>query len=186
MQVPLSSITISSRIFPIFWVPFAGGQLLLVLAHYEVYGDRPGLRFPLRIAVVLMIIFCTLICFNYIVQTTFIHNLAWNYQPVYDSAIQNFSMANSLSLAWAIELWGYDILGISLWLLRAIYIPRFRWIVYLLWINLIASLAPILWTILDVKWILTTLGVGLYLFWNILMILILILIYSSNKKMNRI
>lgn len=162
------------------------GQLLLVLAHYEVYGHRPELRFPLRVAVILMIIFCTLICFNYIVQTTFVHNLAWNYQPVYEGAIQNFSMANSLSLAWAIELWGYGLLGISLWLLRSIYVERFRAISILLWVNLISSIVPILWTILDVKWVLTTLGLGLYLFWNLLMILILILIYRSDKKMTTI
>lgn len=159
------------------------GQLLLVLGHYELYSGQSRLiRFRLLIAVVLVVVFCTLISFNYIVQTTFVHNLAWNYQPAYDSAIQYFSMSNTLSLAWAIELWGYGILGISLWLLRDIYTPHFKIISTLLWINLFSSIIPILWTILDVKWVLSPLGIGLYFFWNLLMILIMILVYKANKN----
>lgn len=159
------------------------GQLLLVLGHYELYRTRsPLIRFRLLIAVFLMVVFCTLITFNYIVQTTFVHNLAWNYQPGYDQAIQYFSMSNTLSIAWAIELWGYGILSISLWLLRDIYTPFFKLISILLWINLISSIVPILWTILDVNWVMSTLGLGLYFVWNLLMILLMILFYQSNKN----
>jgi len=77
-----------------------GGMLMLVAGHYLNFKEDNNLKkFHLFLSVAWTIIFATLICFNYICQITFVHNLALNYKPEYDYAISIFSMSNPLSLS---------------------------------------------------------------------------------------
>ncbi len=39
-------------------------------------------------------------------------------------------------------------------------------------------------TIIDVNWLLTTVGLAGYFFWNVLMIALMILIYKQSKKIH--
>ena len=65
------------------------------------------------VALVLTAAYATLIFFNYINQTTFLPALAQNYRPEYDAVISTFSLNNPLALCWAIEMWGYALLGLA-------------------------------------------------------------------------
>lgn len=160
-----------------------GGVLMLVLAHFMDHRQGEArISWKLGLSLVLAIVFCTLIGFNYICQTTFVHQMAINYRPIYEPVLAAFSMSNPYSLAWAIEMWGYGILGISLWLLADVYRKNSRWIPTLFLANMLLSLGSIAWTIVDARWVMTTMGLGLYLFWNVLMILILVMILRQSGK----
>lgn len=88
-----------------------GGYVVMIAALYQLAEEQQ--KTNALVAVVFTSIFATLIFFNYISQTTFIPAMAQAYQPAYDAAISIFSLANPLSLCWAIEMWGYALLGVA-------------------------------------------------------------------------
>ena len=160
-----------------------GGMLMLVAGHYLNYnGENAQVKFYLLVALGWTIVFCVLILFNYICQTTFVHSLALNYKPEYDSAIETFSMSNPLSFCWANEMWGYGILGIATCLMSGYYIDNNKTIHALLIVNCIMSMLGVVFTIIDISWVITTAGFICYFIWNVLMIVLLILIYRNSKR----
>src|SRR5690349_7669426 len=102
-----------------------GGMAMVAAGHYlnSAQSDT-RVRFALLLSVLSTSVFAALITFNYICQTTYIHNLAVQYSPANDIGIAMFSMVNPTSLCWAIEMWGYAILGIATLLLAAYYRKR--------------------------------------------------------------
>ncbi|HET7898765.1 MAG TPA: hypothetical protein VFL47_13870 [Flavisolibacter sp.] len=160
-----------------------GGMLLLSTAHYlNAEKALPLDKMHVFLSVVWTTIFATLIFFNYICQTAYIHHLASNYQPENDMAIAMFSMANPASLSWAIEMWGYAFLGVATWLLAAYYRERSRVIYILLIANGITSVFSAALYTYNAKWLLTTAGLAGYFVWNLLMIVLLLSIYRHAKK----
>lgn len=160
-----------------------GGMLMLATGHYLQYsGEKSHVKTKLVLALSLTTVFCGLIAFNYICQTTFVHNLATHYRPEYGPLIAGFSMANPTSFCWANEMWGYGVLGVATWLTAAYYKEKNIFIYWLLILNGIVSLISPMWTILDVNWVMSPLGFSLYLFWNVLMIVLMIAIirYTSS------
>jgi hypothetical protein len=139
-------------------------------------------KFHLLLALAWTTIFAVLISFNYICQTTYIHNLAINYRPEYESAIASFSMSNPLSFCWANEMWGYAILGVATWLTAGYYRRRSKFVRGLLITNGILSLGSAVWTIVDIGWVMTRFGILCYVVWNILMIALVIAIYYQAKR----
>lgn len=161
-----------------------GGMLLFSAGHYLSYtGENITIRTNLLLALSLTIVFFALIAFNYICQTTFIHNLSTHYRQEYDALIAGFSMSNPSSFCWANEMWGYGVLGVATWLIAPYYKGRNNLIRRLLIANGIISLISPIWTIIDVQWVLSAVGFSLYLAWNFLMILIMILVirHSTNS-----
>jgi len=160
-----------------------GGMLMLVAGHYLNYReDNEVTKFHLLFALGWTLVFCALISFNYICQTTFVHNLALHYKPEYDSAIFTFSMSNPLSFCWANEMWGYALLGVATMLMSGYYRGINNVIRILLIANGVISLGSAVWTIVDVNWVMTLAGLSCYFFWNILMIVLMIMIYSFSRK----
>jgi len=160
-----------------------GGMLMLAAGLYlSDSGENPEVKFHLLIALGWTIVFCALISFNYICQTTYVHNLALHYKPEYDAAISTFSMSNPLSFCWANEMWGYGLLGIATSLMAGYYKNRNTVIRFLLIANGIISMAGVVWTIIDINWVMTTTGLVSYLLWNVLMIVLMILIFRQTKK----
>ena len=160
-----------------------GGMLMLATAHYCNSRYESELdKMHILLSVIWTTIFAALIFFNYICQTTFIHHLATHYKPEYDTAIATLSMANPASLSWALEMWGYAILGVGTWLLAAFYRDKNRTIYLLLVTNGVISVFSAALFIFNNEWLLTAAGLGGYLFWNLLMAILLILIYRYSKK----
>jgi hypothetical protein len=163
------------------------GMFMVVTGHYLNYsGSNDETRFHLLMSLGLTTVFSVLISFNYICQATFVHNLAFEYRPEYEVAISIFSMANPRSLCWAIEMWGYGLLGIGTLLLSTYYQGRSNWIQALLILNGFVSVASAVWMSIDVRWVMSPVGLGLYLAWNALMIAILILIYRDAGKLSKV
>lgn len=157
-----------------------GGMLILTAGHYLNATDRN--RGALLIALALTIVFATLIFFNYIVQTTFIHNLVMHYRPEYDPVITAFSMANPLSLCWGIEMWGYAILGVATWVLAVYYRGASKALWFLLQLNGGISIAGAVLTVVNIQWVMMPAGLAAYAAWNVLMIVLMILIYRHAGK----
>ncbi len=158
-------------------------MLMLAVGHYLNYqGEVAETKFHLLVSLGWTVVFCTLISFNYICQTTFVHNLALHYKPEYDAAISMFSMSNPLSFCWANEMWGYALLGVATWLMAGYYRRVHEGIRWLLVANGVVSLISAFWTILDVNWVMTTAGLVAYFVWNVLMIALMVLIYRNANK----
>ena len=157
------------------------GMLMISTGYYlNIKSNDPIGKFMLLLGLGFSIVFSGLISFNYICQTTFIRNLAINYRSEYDSAIYTFSMANTFSLSWAIEMWGYAFLGLSTALSAAYYKMRSNLIAALMILNGILSFCGALFTIVNVNWVMTKAGLSSYFGWNILMIVIMALIYRES------
>ena len=92
-------------------------------------------------------------------------------------------MANPYSLSWSIEMWGYAILGVATWLMSSFYREKNRVIYIFLIANGLVSLLSAVLFIVDVHWLLTTAGMVGYFFWNLLMIVLLILIYKYSRNL---
>jgi hypothetical protein len=160
-----------------------GGILMLMAAHYLDAGDlAPRDKMHVLLSVVWATIFATLIFFNYICQTTFVHHLALQYKPAYDTIIATLSMANPASLSWAIEMWGYAFLGIATWLLASYYKGKNKTIYFLLILNGIVSVLSVIAFVINGAWLLTTTGLICYTVWNALMIVLLVFIYAHSRK----
>jgi hypothetical protein len=160
------------------------GMLMISTGYYLNFKNNDAIgKFMLLLGLSLSIVFSGLISFNYICQTTFIRNLAINYRSEYDPAISTFSMANTLSLSWAIEMWGYAFLGLSTALSATYYKDRSNLIAALMILNGVLSICGALFTIVNVDWVMTKAGLTSYFGWNILMIVIMTLIYRESVFM---
>jgi hypothetical protein len=167
-----------------FGFMLVGGMLILAAAHYLNAGKEKEFdKLHLLLSLIWTTIFSALIFFNYICQTTFIPHLAKNYKAEYNTAIATFSMANPYSLSWSIEMWGYAILGVATWLMSSFYREKNRVIYIFLIANGLVSLLSAVLFIVDVHWLLTTAGMVGYFFWNLLMIVLLILIYKYSRNL---
>jgi hypothetical protein len=160
------------------------GMLMLAAGHYLDLNEGNGdVKFYLMLSLLLTAAFSALIFFNYVCQTTFVRHLALNYKEEYDTLIFTFSMANPMSLCWAIEMWGYGILGVATWLMAPYYTAKNNFIRWLLIANGVVSVLTAVLTAMDNKWLLSTIGLVAYTIWNLLMMAIAILIYRYHKKM---
>lgn len=110
--------------------------------------------------------------------------LAQSYTPAYDPIISTFSLANPLSLCWAIEMWGYACLGMATWL-AAVVFKRDRLekaTAVLIVANGIISIIGGIVTSFNLGWVLTTPGVISYVAWNVLVLALSILVIASLRR----
>jgi hypothetical protein len=162
------------------------GMLMISTGYYLNSRSSDAIEtFMLLLGLGFSIVFSGLISFNYICQTTFIRNLAINYRSENDSAIYTFSMANTFSLSWAIEMWGYAFLGLSTALSAAYYKNRNNLIAALMILNGFLSICGPLFMIFNVTWVMTKAGLVSYFGWNILMILIMTLVYRESVSQRK-
>jgi hypothetical protein len=159
-----------------------GGYVVLIAALYQL-AEEQHKAYALA-AVMFTAAFATLIFFNYINQTTFIPALAQDYQPAYDAAVSTFSLANPLSLCWAIEMWGYALLGVATWLTAPIFNrSRVEKITAGLMIaNGVVSIVGGFVTAWSLGWVLTAPGVISYVGWNILVLALSIFVMLSLRQ----
>jgi hypothetical protein len=106
------------------------------------------------------------------------------YQPAYEPVISTFSLANPLSLCWAIEMWGYAFLGVATWLTASIFHRnRVEQVTAVLMVaNGVVSIVGGFVTAWSLGWVLTTPGVVSYVGWNILVLALSIFVVLSLRK----
>lgn len=136
------------------------------------------------VALLLTAAFATLIFFNYINQTTFVPSLARNYRPDYEPLIAAFSFSNPDSLCWAIEMWGYGLLGVATWLVAPVFNrDRVEKIARILMIaNGIISVIGALVSSYDLGWVFSAAGLACYVAWNIVVIALMLCIIASLRR----
>lgn len=154
--------------------PYLAGFLLvgsLVVLMVATQALAPAAhRARSTAALVLTAAFATLICFNYILQTTFVPHLVSAPSDRGLGLIEAFTMGNPTSLAWALEMWGYGLLGVATWLAApAIAALGRRWAGRLFVANGIISVAGAGWTALDPGWEMTPIGLVMFAGWNVVL-----------------
>jgi hypothetical protein len=167
-----------------FFFGFAliAGYLIMMASAYRIAEIRH--KVGALGASLLTASFTALIFFNYICQTTFVPALALHYEPAYDPIIATFSFSNPLSLCWAIEMWGYALLGGATWLIAPIF-NRNRLekaLASLLVLNGILSIAGGFATSINLGWVMTMPGMISYIAWNCVVLSISILFVLTFKR----
>jgi hypothetical protein len=119
-------------------------------------------------------VFASLISFNYIIQIAYVPN-ALDQNGVILSFV---SMANPKSIAWALEMFGYAILGLATIAAAPLFYGKRlqRIIRWLLVFNGVASIGGAAAVSVDLSGVLSPTGFVGYVIWNILIIVIMVLV----------
>lgn len=164
-------------------VPYLLGMLLLVGSMLIAAGAinlMPPRQKPLGIlGFSLVALAATLIFLNYIIQVSFLpHQTLDNGQ-----IISALSMSNPSSLAWSIEMWGYGLMGIGLWLLTPAFHRegRDRLIRVLLGINAILGVIGAIATAWIAAWPLSIAGMISFVVWNLAYLFLLYRLRSPSS-----
>ena len=155
-------------------LPYFGGFLLVfgfVALMASLYVLAPAeQRARATTALVLTAVFAAMVFLNYVIQTTFVPNLARHDLAANANIIAAFSMVNPSSLAWALEMWAYGFLGLGHLLIAPVFartgIERAAATLFV--INGISSGATAVWTAVDPGWMMTSTGLVAYTVWNAL------------------
>ena len=156
---------------PFFFGFFLLGGYMMMFAVIHQIAEEKHKALTLT-ALISTAAFVALIFFNYISQTTFLPALAKVYRPEYDPLITLLSFSNPMSLCWAIEMWGYALLGVSTILVA----PVFRrnqiekMTAGLMVANGVISLAGGFVTAANLSWVMTPAGMANYIGWNVLVL----------------
>lgn len=148
------------------------GNILLVVSAGRFTPTRETARYPL--ALIAVTVYSALIAFNYTMQVAYIPAAVHAPSP----GIEIFSMDHPNSIGWALEMFGYAILGIAVWLIS----PSFRGTRIrnlIRWLLVFDGVISILGAGIAVIFIGRMMDEGAligYYFWNILVAVIAVLI----------
>ena len=163
-----------------------GGSVYLLAALQALANDHVRVRATAALA--LAAAFAGLIFFNYIVQTTFVPALARDYTPENGPLIAAFALSNPRALGWAIEMWGYAVLGVATWLSAPVLADSGRLgraAAALFVANGPVSIVGALLTALQPGWVMRPAGYALFAGWNLLMIAMLALTIAALRSRAR-
>jgi hypothetical protein len=171
---------------PIQALPFAFGFALVgafLALHVAILATaRPEGRVPALAALAFAIVFAALISLNYIAQTAVVPAAVRRGDTALIAAL---TMANPSSLGWAIEMFGYGFLGLASLCAAPVFgatrVQRAARV--LLAANGVASVGSAVATAVDCSWLLTPVGLGLYLGWNglvLAMAVLLMLVFRAG------
>jgi hypothetical protein len=159
-----------------------GGFVLLVASLHAVAREAQKAR--ATAALVFVAIYAALVSLNYVVQTTFVPEVARRYQAADGPILAAFSMSNPTSLAWAMEMWGYGFLGVATWLVAPVFrggrLERAARRTFVA--NGPVSIVPAVWTAAEPGWILTSLGLISFVVWNVLALAMALLAYAAFRR----
>jgi len=141
----------------------------------------PALRARTVAATASAAAFAALIVANYALQTTMVPVLAGAADPAARRLAGWITMVNPQGLGWALEMWGYAVLGVATWLAAPVFAGpgRHAW-TRALWIaNGPFSIAGGVLTALRPGWVLTGPGLAAFAVWNVLVVAMLALAVAS-------
>jgi len=128
--------------------------------------------------------FAALIFFNYVVQTTFVPALLQGDSPDNRPLVAALALANPRALGWAIEMWGYAVLGVATWLIAPVLTDYGRAghaAAALFVANGPVSLVGAVWTALSPGWVMSAPGFALFAGWNLLVIAMVALAIAAFR-----
>jgi hypothetical protein len=157
-------------------LPYAFGFLLVggfvvLIASLHALAPAP-MRFRTTSAVAFTGAFAAMIFVNYSIQTTFVPAVIHDWSPANGPLVSGLTMVNPRSLGWALEMWGYAVLGVATWFCAALFVGgRLARIARLLFIaNGPASILTAIATAVSPDWVLTPVGYAASAAWNVLII----------------
>jgi hypothetical protein len=182
----------ADELHPIQLLPYAGGFVLvggLVALIASLHTLAPAThRARSTFALALAAAFAALIVLNYVLQTTFVPALARPYRPENDALIAALSISNPRSLAWALEMWGYALLGVATWAIAPVFrdagIERAAAATYGL--NGVISVAGGVATALAPGWVMTVPGGIAYAAWNAVVVIMAIFTIIAMRRRARL
>lgn len=160
-----------------------GGALYLIAALHVLARD--GVRARAAAALGFAAAFAALIIFNYIVQTTFVPALVHSRSAETAPLLTALSLSNPAALGWAIEMWGYAVLGVATWLIAPVlsdYGRSGRVAAALFVANGPVSIVGAVWTALRPGWVMTPAGFGMFAGWNLLVLVMVALVIPALRS----
>jgi len=157
-----------------------GGSLYMIAALQTLAGE--ALRARATAALGFAAAFAALIFFNYVVQTTFVPALVAHRAPESAPLIAALSLSNPRALGWALEMWGYGVLGVATWLVAPVLADHGRAgraAAALFVANGPVSIVGALLTALRPGWVMTPAGLAMFAGWNLLMIVMVALVIAA-------
>jgi hypothetical protein len=157
-----------------YWFGFliAGGFILFMAS---LQGTAKPHQRPFEAAALgFTIVSAALIFLNYVLQTGFIPQWVHSNDPM----VAAFTMANPRSLGWALEMYGYALLGVGTAFAAPLFEQRGRQgvIRFLFAANAVVSIAAAMMIPIFPGWVLTTVGMILGAVWNILIMVVMVLV----------
>ncbi|AHG93258.1 hypothetical protein J421_5723 (plasmid) [Gemmatirosa kalamazoonensis] len=171
--------TFARAFHPVQSVPFfcgfalVGGMVALIGCLHAAAPE--ALRPRAAVALALSAAFAAMVFANYAVQTTLVPALVRDASPGARAVLGTLTMANPRSLGWALEMWGYAVLGAATWLAAPVLRSAApgRWshtaAVLLVW-NGPLSVATAVLTALRPGWVLGGVGLAAFGVWNALVV----------------
>jgi hypothetical protein len=161
----------------VFGFLIAGGFIFL-MAGLAGTGDERQ-RPMERIALGLTCVSASLIFLNYVMQIGVIP--LWLHRS--EAVVSTLTMANPESIGWALEMYGYALLGLATACIAPLFAPRGRpgLIRILLVANCILSVAGAMLVPIVPGWVLSPSGMIAGAAWNVLVMLIMMLIILEFK-----
>lgn len=136
------------------------------------------------VAVPLASAFAAMVFLNYTLQTTFVPVLVTTDAPGNAALIGALTMANPQSLGWALEMWGYAVLGAATWLVAPVFsgtgLERLN--AWLFVANGPVSVAGGIATAVSPGWVLLPAGFVAFGLWNVLVVAMAVVTIIVMKK----
>jgi len=160
----------------------AMGSILMLVSVYLLSKKRA----TALTALIFMSIGAAFVIFNYVTQTTFIPAVVNAYTSDLGPVVTTLSMSNPNSLPWALEMWGYGLIGLGTWLAAGFFgTSRLEIIAKALFIlNGVLSVFGALMASIDLGGVFSTAGLVGYGIWNVLYLALAVTFYRvlQNRR----
>jgi hypothetical protein len=158
----------------------AMGSIMMLVSVYLLSKKRA----TALTALIFMSIGAAFVIFNYVTQTTFIPAVVKTYTAELGSVLTTLSMSNPSSLPWALEMWGYGLIGLGTWLAAGFFgTSRLEKIAQALFIlNGIVSVFGAVIASIDLAGVFSIAGLIGYGVWNVLYLALAITFYRVLQK----
>lgn len=151
------------------------GSILMLVSIYLLSKQRAAAL----AALIFMSIGAAFAILNYVAQTTFIPAVVNTYSSELDPVITVLSMTNPISLPWAMEMWGYGLMGLGTWLAAGFFdTSRLERVAKTLFIlNGVVSILGALAVSIDLSGVFSMAGLVGYGIWNVLYFTLAVVFY---------
>jgi len=158
----------------------ATGSIMMLVSIYLLSKKQA----TALIALIFMSIGAALVIFNYVTQTTFIPAVVDAYTSELGAVLTTLSMSNPNSLAWALEMWGYGLIGLGTLIAAGFFgTSRPERIAKTLFIvNGVLSVFGALMASIDLGGVFSTAGLVGYGIWNVVYLALAVTFYRVLRK----
>jgi hypothetical protein len=184
--------TFAAAYHPVQALPYAlgcllvGGFVVLLASLHRLAPTEARAR--TTAALVFVAVFAAMIMSNYAVQTTFVPALLRSGTTSDVQLAAAVTMANPRSLGWALEMWGYAVLGVATWLAAPVFagsaLARAARVLFT--VNAPVSIVAAVAAAVRPGWVTTPIGVAAFILWNGLVVAMTVLALLAMRARARV